>query len=289
MRRYTILSLVLAAAAAGALVAGCASLGELSRGIQKPQARIVGTAIETLSFEGAALRFDVEITNPNPVGIELAGFDYELVIEGEPFVSGKVDRRVGVAARGRSVVPVPVELTFQRVFDSVTRVAAQDEFAYALATGFSFDLPVLGRVRVPVSTAGTLPVVRAPRLRVSSLRVQSLSLSGASLVLAVEVENRNGFGLSLEGLDYAFAGNGQPWAAGSAARPLGLGPHALGRIDLSFQISFAALGRSAYQLLLGGGPLRYELQADLELGTSLPVLPKASLPLRLQGEVQVVR
>ena len=281
-------SLWIAAAAAGALLLGCASLG-LGRIIERPEARVVATVVESLSFEGVSLRFDVEITNPNPVGITLAGFDYDLAVEGTPFVAGRVDRTVGVAARGRSVVPVPVELAFENLYAAVRQVAEQDQFAYHLATGFSFDLPVLGRVRVPVSTAGTLPVVRVPRLRVSALRLDSLSLSGASLVLSLELENRNAFGMSLRGLEYSFAGNGQPWAAGAVERAVSLDPGGRGRVDLGFQISFAAVGRSAYQLLAVGGPLRYELLADLSLGTTLPLLPQASLPLRTEGELRVAR
>jgi LEA14-like dessication related protein len=287
-----VLSFVLSAlgvAVSAGLLAGCASLGGLAGGIRKPQARIVKTEIEALSFEGASLRFDVEITNPNPVGIQLSGFDYELSVEGTPLFSGRVDRSLGVAARGRSVVPVPVELAFRQVLDTDSTVAAQDEFAYGLVTGFSFELPVLGRVRVPVATAGTLPVVRAPGLKVTALRVQSLSLSGASLLLELEVENRNGFGLALQGLEYSFSVNGQPWASGAASRALSLEAHARDRTELAFQLSFAALGRSAYQLLVGGGSLRYDLQGALELATTLPLLPRARFPLDLQGDVRVSR
>ena len=48
--------------------------------IQKPTVQITNAKISKLSFNDVSLLFDIEINNPNSVGINLAGFDYELLI-----------------------------------------------------------------------------------------------------------------------------------------------------------------------------------------------------------------
>jgi LEA14-like dessication related protein len=275
--------------AAAFLVAGCGSLADIARGLRKPQARVLRVEIEDLTFEAAALRADVEITNPNPVGIELAGYDYELAVEGRPLLAGAVEQKTALVAGGQSVIVVPVAVSFANLFSAVETAAGQEELAYRLSAGLSFDLPVLGRVRVPVATEGRLPVVRPPAVRVVSLRVPTLTLSGATLVLGLELENRNGFGLEVEGLQYSFSANGQAWASGSLMRPLAVGPRGSARLELEMRLGFASLGRSVYQLLASGGPIGYELEGALDIGTSLDLLPRASLPLELSGEIRLMR
>ena len=73
------------------LLSGCESLRDAAEGMRKPQLRIASTELQALSFSGVTLVFNVEIRNPNPIGISLAGFDYQLQIEEDPFVSGEVE------------------------------------------------------------------------------------------------------------------------------------------------------------------------------------------------------
>jgi LEA14-like dessication related protein len=254
---------------------------------------VLQVEIVTLSFEGVSLRADVELSNPNPIGIELAGYDYELAVEGHPLVSGTVEQRTAVAARGRSVIAVPATLRFAALSRSGASIgegrSGEDELPYRISAGLAFDLPVLGRIRVPVGTEGRLPLVRPPAVRLASLRVVALSLSGASLLLGLEVENPNGFGLSLEGMSYSFAGDGQRWASGALVRPLALAPRTGGQLDVDMQLGFASLGRTVYQRLAAGGALRYDLTGVLEVGTTLALLPRASIPVQLAGEIRLTR
>ena len=46
---------------------------------------------------------------------------------------------------------------------------------------------------------------------------------------------------------------------------------------------------SAYRALTGKAPLQYNLEGHLDLGTALPLLPRAAIPLRLQGKVPLRR
>ena len=69
---HTILAL-LGIAAAALLVGCCESLRDAVDVMIRPEVRIAGTELEALSFSGLTLRFDVEIKNPNPIGIGLAG------------------------------------------------------------------------------------------------------------------------------------------------------------------------------------------------------------------------
>lgn len=271
------------------LASGCESLRDVVDVMQRPEVRIVSTELEALSFSGLTLRFDVEIRNPNPIGISLSGFDYELQIEGNPFLSGEVDDKVAIAARGRSVVPLPVELGFEEITKTYAALEGKEEAAYQLSSGFSFDLPVLGRVRVPLQTNGSFPILRAPRLQVISLRLNEISLSGASLDLELELNNRNNFKIFIEAFEYRFQVDGREWVSGMRQERVRLSENDSARLTIPVDLDFAALGRGIYQLILGGERLQYSLQANVEVGTSLRDLKKALLPFTLTGQLRILR
>jgi LEA14-like dessication related protein len=287
---FTISTTVLIGITAASLLAvGCESLRDAVDVMRKPEVRIAATELEALSFSGLTLRFDVEIENPNPIGIGLAGFDYELQIEDIPFVNGEVQDKVTVAARDRSIIPLPVELGFEEIAQTIDALKGKEEAAYRLSSGFTFDLPVLGRIRVPVQTEGSFPVLRAPRLQVVSLRLNEISLSGANLDLDLELINRNSFKVFVESLEYRFQVDGRDWASGMRQERVRIPDNNSARLTIPIELDFGAVGRGVYQMILGGERLQYALKANIEVGTSLRALEQAALPFELSGQLRIQR
>ncbi len=269
-------------------LAGCESF-DLSGVLKKPQVSVTGAEIEGLTFEGARIRFDVAVSNPNPVGVSLAGFDYRLRLDGADFVKGSVDHAVSVAARGTSTVPVPVAFTYRELFAAFSRLADASETAYEVGLGFSFTLPVLGTVRVPASFKGTLPVIRAPRVTVTSLRLDRLTLTAASLVLSLDVANPNGFALGLQSMDYSFSVAGRQWAAGRSARALSIASRGTGRLDILVALDLLSAGKAVADLLTRRGPVPYALEGSMGVSTPLPILKAATVPVTVAGEIPIAR
>jgi LEA14-like dessication related protein len=280
---------VIGAACAALLAFGCESLRGVVDAMRKPEVRIAGTELEALSFSGLTLVFDVEIRNPNPIGIALSGFDYELEIEGNSFASGQVQDRVAIEARDRSIIPLPVKLGFAEMAQTIDAFEGKEEAAYRLSSGFVFDLPVLGRVRLPLETEGTFPVLRAPRLQVIALRMNDISLSGASLDLELEMTNRNGFRVFIESLDYRFQVDGRDWASGMRQERVRIPDYDSALLTIPIDLDFAALGRGAYQLISGGQSVEYTFEANVDVSTSLRELKEASLPFALTGQLRIRR
>jgi LEA14-like dessication related protein len=275
--------------AAVVVLGGCASLGDLAGAIRRPTIHVVGAEVESLDFEGARLRFDVRIDNPNPVGIELAGYDYELTVDGTSFIEGLTDREVGLAANGSSIVPIPVEFEFQELLDVVQGLRGRDEAPYRLSVGLSFRVPVLEQVRLTATRDGTFPVVRLPRVRVLDLQVERVTLQEAALLLRLELANPNGFAIDLDALSYDFRISGRRWAYGVAERGVRLDGHGRARFDLPLRVNFVEVGLSVREVLTAGGPLAYELEAVLGVRTPLTLLPRADIPIGLRGQVRLGR
>ncbi len=269
------------------LVSGCAELGELARQVDlnRPSVNLTSVALSELDFEQARLRFDFAVTNDNPVSIRLAGLDYDLKIDGASLVSGRQEQRLELAARGVSPIQVPVTLRFADLERIAAGLAERERVAYALETVFRVDLGILGVQSLPVSTEGTVPVPKAPRIALEGIEIASLSLSRAELALKIGIDNPNAFGIDLGRLVYRLDVDGAHWGGGALARPGGVPARGRGRITLPLSLDLAALGAGAYQLLAQGRPLDYRLRGTLNLDTTLEMLRGIELPLDLAGRI----
>jgi LEA14-like dessication related protein len=153
----------LATATAVALtVTACAGLG-LESFFERPQVHVTGVDVTRVSLRDADLRFDFAIENPNGIALPLGGIDYELRINGERLLDGFDDRAIEIAAHGETPVSLPLTLNFADLARIWGSVRQRDRSRYELAAGFLFDVPVVGRVRVPVRRDGELPSLQAAR------------------------------------------------------------------------------------------------------------------------------
>ncbi len=277
--------LVLGACGLVLLIAGCATISSW-RGIEKPTASVRNVRITGLDFEAAQLAYDLVISNPNSVAVTFDGFDYDLQIEQTSLLRGMQTNRVSIAKNSQSRVTVPVSLGYQQLLDTVQSLRGKDDFNYALLGNVLLDVPLLGSTKIPLTHAGTLPIVRLPTLDIESCAVKSLNLTGAKVDLAVRVHNPNAFALSLADMAYAFDVSGKRWAEGTIAETLALPVKGDGSVTIPINLNFLSVGSSAYEALTGTKPVPYTLQAKADVETSLKEFKRLRLPLQRTGELR---
>ncbi len=257
--------------------------------VREPSARVESLRITALSFSDVELTADIAIDNPNAIGVSLSSFSYDVLVEGNRLVSGREDTGLSIAAQASSNVTLPVVLSYEEIRRVVQASRQQDELAYAVSIDLSFELPVLGTVTLPVERDGLLPVVRLPRVAVTSLALESIGLTGAELVLGVQVDNPNGFAFDLSALDYQLTVQDQVWVAGEVDRGRTLTPRGTEEFNLAFSLSFSALGRAVRDVLLGDDEIRYEFDGAIAVAPELPLLGPTTIPLNLSGALPLQR
>jgi len=268
----------------------CASVEEFVKSnVQKPQVSFAGAKIEGLSLETIDLLFDVKINNPNPVGITLAGFDYDFLINNNQFLQGNQEKDVEIPANGENTLQIPLSLKFSDVYNTFSSLRDRDSTEYKIDCGVSFDLPVLGRQRVPVSKAGTLPLLKLPKVSVEKLKLNNLSFSGADLNLKIGVANPNAISFVLKNMDYQFDVNDRQWLDASATRSMNLAAKGESMMEIPISLNFVQMGQSVLQLLRNDEPLSYQFRGKLDLSSSLPLIGEVSLPFDRAGEIAVIK
>ena len=269
----------------------CAGIRGLveSAGVQEPRVEIVGAKMTGLSFQNADFMFDIRIDNPNPVGIKLAGFDYDFLINDNTFVNGDQEEGIEIKAGGDHTVHLPLLVEFSSLYNAFQSLRERDTSSYQLNCGFSFDVPILGPVRIPVSAKGDLPLLRLPKVDLDGLSLKHLGLTGADLELGVRLNNPNAFSLLLERFDYQFLINGQPWASGEIQQKTEVSEKGERLLSVPISLNFLKVGQSVYEVLTGDQELSYELKGDFDVRCTLPLLEKASLNFDRAGFTELIR
>lgn len=135
---------------------GCKAANEILKysGMQKPTVKVTHVDVQKFSLITADFVFDLEISNPNSVGIDLNGFDYEFYINEKSFVKGNQENSMKIEPKGSSTVHIPLTVDFADIFSIFSDLATKKKASYQLVTGFHFEVPVLGKVRVPATKKG---------------------------------------------------------------------------------------------------------------------------------------
>jgi LEA14-like dessication related protein len=249
---------------------GCAAL-EREAERRKPSASIDSTRVTGFDFDAARLLVDVRVDNPNPVGIEIAGLDYELRLDDERVLTGDSAERSDIPARGSGTVAVPITLDYGDLADRVGHLRGRDKVDYAIDLGIMVDVPLLGKRRLPVTASGTVPIPQRPDIALRDLRVERLSLGGARVVLDVAVSNPNAFALALNTLQYELSINSGDWASGALSELTQVGAGERSTLSVPIDLDFAAIGSGVRALLMAGARADYGLSGVLS-GTAGPDL-----------------
>ncbi len=289
LRRKTkfILFLLLATS----LGVGCAALQQIATqvAVQKPDVQVVGARLQKLSFTQADLNFDVAVKNPNAVGIHLKGFHYDFILNGHSLLSGNKSEVLDIPANGTNKINIPVSLSFADVYKTYQSLKDKDTTRYQVKGDFSFQLPVLGLVKIPASKSGTLPLAKIPKIGIKTLRLKNLSFTKADLELVVKLTNPNGFTLNLNHLAYAFKVAGRNWLSGQSEPQKTISAKGENDIILPITLHFADIGMSFYNAIMNGKKLPYDFSGKLKLSSSLPVLKNVEWPFQKSGQLAISR
>ncbi|MFY0664803.1 MAG: LEA type 2 family protein [Natronospirillum sp.] len=270
-----------------ALLSSCAMLGEA--GWQEPTARVLSSRLVALTPTTARIDTQIEVNNPNLYAIALGALDYELSVNRSRLLTGEQDRSTNIAAGASQTISLPVDIVFSDVLDLLGSLSQRDSIAYQLKAGMGFDIPVIGRVRVPVTTDGEVPIPKLPQISVSGLKADRLSLTSADLTLTLAMENPNVFGLLIDQFAYEFALDNNAVASGSVQQRVRMDEKGQALMQVPITLSFLDAGMALYQAFLSGNSLDYGLAFESRIGTTLPMMEAFPFSTVQDGRVQLRR
>ena len=255
--------------------------------IKHPEVSVTKAEVTGLSFSQLEMLFDLKVKNPNSIGIKLQGLDYQVLINENSFLNGNQIQGIDIAAFAENSVNIPVIFKFSEMYQTISSLMSEDTSVYRLNGGLTFDLPVLGVTRIPVSKQGTLPLPKIPHIRLAGIKLNSLNMLGANLELKLIIDNPNTFSVLLNKITYELTVNGLNWIQGQTNSALSLTGTKDQTVTIPLTLNFMQIGTSVYPLISSGKNLSYHLTGNLDAAVpDLMILP-SSLPFAESGQVDL--
>jgi len=160
--------------------------------------------------------------------------------------------------------------------------------AYRLKTGFKFNLPVLGKVRVPLETKGHLPVLKLPKIKFGSVKMKKMSFTSLDMQVDFVVDNPNAFSLALSNFDYKFDVAGSNWITGKQNK-INLKKKQKNTISIPISLNILDIGSSLLNMINGDAKLDYNLSGKTTVGSSISVLKNYPLNYNQSGSFTIIK
>jgi LEA14-like dessication related protein len=257
--------------------------------IEEPDVKVTKTRLADLSFSQVDLVFDIQIDNPNPVGISLAGFDYDLLLNNISFLKGEQEQALKIKANDVATIQLPLSLLFENIYTTYQRLKNEDIASYTLNTGLTFDLPVLGELRIPVSTSGEFPAIKIPAVSIKYLKMNRLSFTGADFSLAIAIDNPNSFSFIINNLTYNLKVNETLWAEGQTSENMSIPAKEDNTLLIPFTLNLMQIGSAIYQEINQGKRFNYQLSGEANMSGSQAILDHINLPFDIAGKIDLTK
>ena len=262
------------------------SLLQQSR-VKPPEVSVSKAEITGLSLTQLDLQFDLNVKNNNSLAVTLQGLDYQLLVNDNSFLSGNQNQGISIAAYADNKVSLPLSLKLVDIYKTISSLLNQDTSTYQLNCGLTFDLPVLGVTRIPISNKGMVPLPKIPNIKLEGIKLNNLNLTGANLELKLNVDNPNVFAVLLNSIHYNLNVNGLNWVEGQTPSNLTLKEKKNQTVSIPLTLNFIQIGTSAYQMLTGNKDLSYQLNGALDLSVPKMNIPMSSFSFDQNGQVTV--
>ncbi len=271
------------------LTASCDSVNELVKmaDIKEPSVSLAETNLNKLTFESAEFMLLLDVDNPNPVPIHLAGFDYTLNVDGKTLTNGKQNKGVEISANDRSQIEFPVAVKFADLLKLTKGLTNRDTVTFNAAANVYVNLPLIGQRSIPASYETQLPYPKPPSVSIKNLVVDKLNFTSATINLVLQVNNPNSFDVDITKLHYNLNVDGKPWADSSTTNVAKIAKNGLSNISIPINLDVSSVGKTLYKTLSSSNPLKYQLQGNITLDTSLPLLKNIQLPINQSGTMRL--
>jgi len=259
---------------------GCKTLRMILKeaGVKEPELKIVGMRIDQVTLDAIHSIFDVEIKNPNKVGVRLSGLDYALDLDGKRLADGQTKTPLDLPAEDAAKTTFGMRFPLATLGDNLMTFLKKKEAPYAIDAVFHVGNDEV-QFGIPGRYEGVVPLPKPPTVEVRHMKVKDLGISGVTFELLTRLANPNAFDLDLDRFKFTVDLNEQEVMKNRETAGFKLKNGSPIDVPVGFTVSFVALGLSLAQVLMKP-EIRWDVDVLVESG-------EARLPFQHQGKVKL--
>lgn len=248
-------------------------------GFGKPTADVAGIHIPSINLERAEIVVDILIKNPNPVPIPLIDINYLIESDGRKLISGLIPDAGTIHAHGEETVKIPVVLIYDDVKNTYDEIKPGSIIPYKVKVDLIVDVPILGRLTLPLEKTGEIPIPYKPDIDVEKIQFQKFSFEETVAVLHLKLENKNDFELGLKDLDYEIWLADLSIASADLADSTKIDKNGIAKILIPITFRPKDFGSALWDMIRGRGT-GYTMKGNIHVETPFGAM---KLPISKEG------
>ena len=207
--------------------------------IQEPRLSLRSVDIADITLSGIELITHIDIENPNSFALPTPKIDWAISINTNHFSDGVFKADKSIKSLGKTTVDLPLKITYDALYKSITSIFDKKEAAYNIALGVSFALPLLENKVFPLSYSGQLPLPQLPKLLSGSVGIEKMDFSGLTLAYVANIENPNDFPIPLPKMDWDYSVGGKSMLKSSNVNAGQIAASSTGPVNFEISIAYA--------------------------------------------------
>ncbi|KAJ7964956.1 Late embryogenesis abundant protein Lea14 [Quillaja saponaria] len=248
-------------------------------GFGKPTADVTGIHIPTINLEKADFVVDVLVKNPNPIPIPLIDINYLIESDGRKLVSGLIPDAGTIQAHGEETVKIPVTLIFDDIKSTYGDLKPGSIIPYKVKVDLIVDVPVFGRLTLPLEKTGEVPIPYKPDIDLEKIRFERFSFEETVALLHLKLENKNDFDLGLNALDYEVWLADVSIGGAELTKSAKIDKNGITYIDIPITFKPKDFGSALWDMIRGKGT-GYSMKGHINVDTPFGAM---KLPISKEG------
>lgn len=248
-------------------------------GFGKPTADVTEIHIPKINLERADLVVDVLVKNPNPIPIPLIDIDYLIESDGRKLVSGLIPDAGTIHAHGSETVKIPITLIYDDIKNTYNDIKPGSIIPYRIKVDLIVDVPVFGRLTLPLEKTGEIPIPYKPDIDVENIRFERFSFEETVALLHLKLENMNDFDLGLNALDCEVWLGDVSIGGAEVAESTKIGKNGISYVDIPITFRPKDFGSAVWDMIRGKGT-GYTMKGNINVDTPFGAM---NLPIIKEG------
>ncbi|XP_009771185.1 uncharacterized protein [Nicotiana sylvestris] len=248
-------------------------------GFGKPTADVTAVHIPHINLKKAELVAHVLVKNPNPIPIPLIDINYLIESDGRKLISGLIPDAGTIHSHGSETVKIPVNLIYDDIKSTYRDIKPGSIIPYRIKVDLIVDVPVFGRLTLPLEKTGEIPVPYKPDIDLEKIHFEKFSFEETVAVLKLKLENKNDFDLALNGLDYDVWLSDVNIGGADLEKSANIGKNGISYMDLPITFRPKDFGSALWDMMRGRGT-GYTMKGHVNVDTPFGAM---KLPISKEG------
>ena len=253
----------------------------------KPDVTTDGFEITSLTFDSAEGLFVIKVNNTNSISVDYPQVIWSLKLGDNIYQSGTVPAGDKIAPNAVEEIQIPVSVQFKPLYEKYPSFTRIDVAPYTISADVNFKLPIFGKSSNSLVATGELPLLKTPVVNLDSILLTSMEPEQVDFTVTASMQNKNGFNINIERVDYSLIINNTQWAVGNTRRQILVRPAQKADIPLKIALRTSSMVSEAYGMVLSEQDVRFDFKGTLYCKSDSPYLKSFELPFQLIGTKRI--